>query len=153
MSLPINSPLVIGSDHAGFAYKEKVMAYLESKGYRLLDMGAYSEASADYPDYAHAVAEAIEQGRANMGILLCGSANGVAITANKHKGIRAAICWQTDIARLARLHNDANIICLPARFISVQNALDMTDIFLTTAFEGGRHAGRVRKISLEGLTD
>ena len=147
MSLPINSPLVIGSDHAGFAYKEKVMAYLESKGYRLLDMGAYSEASADYPDYAHAVAEAIEQGRANMGILLCGSANGVAITANKHQGLRAAICWNDDITRLARKHNDANVICIPARFLEPGMAANMVDLFLHEEFEGGRHAVRVGKIS------
>lgn len=153
MTTSTYSTIAIGSDHAGFAYKEKIAAYLSAKGYRVLDMGTYSEQSVDYPDYAHQVAVAVEQQRADMGVLICGSANGVAITANKHQGIRAAICWQADITRLARCHNDANIICLPARFVAIDSAIEMTEIFLTTAFEGGRHAGRVQKISIDYLLD
>ncbi len=139
--------IAIGADHAGFAYKQAIKQYLSEKGYEVLDLGTHSEQSSDYPDYAHPVAEAIESGAAQWGVLICGSANGVAITANKHQGIRAALCWQTDIALLARQHNDANIICLPARFVSLHNAIDMVQIFLHTDFESGRHALRTAKIS------
>jgi len=112
----------------------------------VIDLGTFTDASCDYPDYAHAVALAVENGEAEFGVLVCGSANGVCITANKHAGIRAALCWEKEIAVLARSHNDANVICLPARFVSMNAALDMTDAFLSTPFEGGRHQNRVNKI-------
>lgn len=144
----MENKIAIGSDHAGFGYKAAVISYLQQKGYDVKDHGTFSEASCDYPDYAHAVAGAVEKSEAKSGILICGSANGVAITANKHQGIRAAICWEKDIASLARQHNDANIICLPARFVSIDLALEMVDIFLSTEFEGGRHLNRVQKIKL-----
>jgi ribose 5-phosphate isomerase B len=147
MSVDINKPIAIGADHAGFEYKQRMVEYLEKKGYSVLDMGVHQNTSVDYPDFAHPVADAVENGKAVTGILFCGSANGVAITANKHQGIRAAICWQTDIAKLARLHNNANIICVPARFVAFENACDMVDIFLDTPFEGGRHQKRVDKIA------
>ena len=143
----LSRPIAVGSDHAGFEYKQRMVDYLRGKGFTVLDLGAQSSASADYPDFAHPVANAVENQEAAFGVLICGSANGVAITANKHQGIRAAICWQTDIARLARQHNDANVICLPARFVAFENARDMTDIFMDTAFEGGRHQTRVNKIA------
>jgi ribose 5-phosphate isomerase B len=139
--------LYIGADHAGYSMKEKLKDYLEKKGYTLDDKGTFSEASTDYPDYAHAVATAVEGDSGSLGILLCGSANGVCITANKHQGIRAALCWTEEIASLARAHNNANIICIPARFVEEQVAEKMLDAFLTTAFEGGRHQKRVEKIS------
>lgn len=139
--------LVIGSDHAGYAYKARLVEYLTAAGHAVHDVGPMSEASVDYPDYAHPVAQAVEQGQAEAGILICGSANGVAMTANKHQGIRAAICWTPEIAALARQHNDANVICLPARFVSWELACEMTEVFLKTTFEGGRHAGRTAKIA------
>src|SRR5690606_21901797 len=111
------------------------------------DFGTYSADSVDYPDFAHPVADSVEKGSSDMGILICGSANGVAMTANKHAGIRAAICWETSLASLARQHNDANIICVPARFVSLPTALDMVETFIHTPFEGGRHQNRVTKIS------
>jgi len=139
--------LHIGADHAGFEMKEQLKQYLSGKGFDLKDHGTYSEESVDYPDFAHPTAAAVEQEPQGMGILLCGSANGVAITANKHAGIRAALCWTPEIARLARQHNNANILCIPARFVSLETAKEMTDIFLHTSFEGGRHQHRVSKIS------
>lgn len=140
-------PVAIGSDHAGFDYKEMLMLHLKNTGFAYTDFGTFSEASVDYPDYAHPVANAVQQGRASFGILICGSANGVAITANKHEGVRAAICWETALASLARQHNDANVICIPARFVNRQLAVEMLDIFIQTPFEGGRHANRVSKIN------
>ena len=137
--------IAIGSDHAGFEYKEILRDFLSA--YELTDFGTYTPDSVDYPDFAHPVAEAVENKEATFGILVCGSANGVAITANKHQGIRAAICWQTDIAELARKHNNANILCIPARFISEELAKDITTLFLNTEFEGGRHGTRVGKMS------
>lgn len=137
--------IAIGSDHAGFGYKELLRDFLAEA--EIKDFGAYSEDSADYPDFAHPVASAVESGDFKFGILVCGSANGVAITANKHQGIRAAICWTEEIAELARKHNNANILCIPARFISTELAKAITQKFLTTDFEGGRHATRVNKIS------
>lgn len=137
--------IAIGADHAGFAYKEMVKQHLS--GYEIKDFGTFSTESVDYPDFAHPVAEAVENKEFDFGILICGSANGVAITANKHQGIRAAICWENDLAELARQHNNANILCIPARFVSTHVALEMTDTFLNTPFEGGRHANRVDKIS------
>jgi len=138
--------IAIGSDHAGFNYKEAIRDHLLQEGHDVEDLGTFTEASCDYPDYAHAVASAVEQGKTAFGVLVCGSANGVAITANKHAGIRAAICWEKEIAILARAHNNANIICLPARFISTDAAFEMVDTFLSTPFEGGRHQTRVGKI-------
>lgn len=137
----------IGSDHAGFETKQLLITYLTSLGYEVKDYGCYSEQSIDYPDYAHPVAVHIEANPGSLGILLCGSGNGISMTANKHQDIRCALCWTPKIAELARLHNDANIISLPARFISVEEAKEMVNVFLNTAFEGGRHATRVAKIS------
>lgn len=135
----------IGCDHAGYDLKEELLRELKSWGYNVNDHGTYSQDSVDYPDFAHAVALAVESS-ASMGILICGSANGVAITANKHKGIRAAICWTKEIAGLARQHNNANVLCLPARFISVAEAKEITKEFLSASFEGGRHEKRVNKM-------
>ena len=147
MSFDLSKPIAIGSDHAGFEQKMKVIQWLNKNGYQLIDMGVYENKSVDYPDYAHPVANAVEEGDATFGILLCGSANGVCMTANKHQGIRAAICWQEEIARLARLHNNANILCLPARFIGDEDAMKILSVFISTEFEGGRHQNRVDKIA------
>ena len=140
-------PIAIGSDHAGFEYKEKLKLFLEQQALKTTDLGTHSIESVDYPDLAHPVAQAVENNEAAFGILICGSANGVAITANKHQKIRAAICWEEEIASLARKHNDANIICIPARFVSETLAEKMVSAFLSTEFEGGRHANRVNKIA------
>ncbi len=137
----------IGGDHAGFEHKSTLVQFLEATGYTVKDFGTYTGDSVDYPDFAHPVAAAVEGGEFDRGILVCGSANGVAITANKHQGIRAAICWQEELAALARRHNDANIVCIPARFIDIELAKAIVDTFLSTEFEGGRHANRVNKIS------
>ena len=139
--------IAIGCDHAGFAYKNPIIEHLRARNYDVLDFGTFDTPSVDYPDFAHPTAEAVESGKAKMGVLICGSGNGVNITANKHQGIRAALCWETEIAELARLHNDANIISIPARFVSLEKAMAMVDIFLETKFEVGRHANRVDKIS------
>lgn len=136
----------IGCDHAGVEEKQVIIDHLKEKGYDVINRGTDTKDSVDYPDYAHPVAEDVESGRATMGILLCGSANGVCMTANKHQHIRAALCWKPEIAQLSRQHNDANILGIPARFVDMQTALEMTDIFLNTAFEGGRHEKRVGKI-------
>jgi ribose 5-phosphate isomerase B len=143
----MSKPIAIGADHAGFEFKSQLISFLEEKGLSIKDLGTYSTDSADYPDFAHPVATAVEDGEAAFGILVCGSANGVAITANKHQNVRAAICWLNEIASLARQHNNANVICLPARFVSLDEATEMVDTFLTTAFEGGRHEKRVGKIA------
>ncbi|MCK9402135.1 MAG: ribose 5-phosphate isomerase B [Chitinophagaceae bacterium] len=142
-----SKPIAIGCDHAGIDYKNALVKWLSDKGYQVKDFGAYSTESVDYPDFAHPTASSVENGETAFGILLCGSANGVAITANKHQNIRAGLCWQNDVALLVRKHNDANIICIPARFVSLALAEQMLDLFMTTAFEGGRHATRVNKIS------
>jgi ribose 5-phosphate isomerase B len=139
--------IAIGADHAGFEYKELLKKWLDAKGYVIKDFGTYTADSADYPDFAHPVATAVEKNEFDLGLLVCGSANGVAITANKHQGIRAAVCWQEDLAELARRHNNANILCIPARFLSIELAEKILDKFLHTDFEGGRHATRVNKIS------
>lgn len=136
----------IGCDHAGFQLKQEIILHLKSRGFEVKDFGCYSEDSIDYPDFAHPVAEMVEQNNGMLGILLCGSGNGINMTANKHQGIRSALCWQPEIAKLAREHNNANIITLPARFISVENAIEMVDLFLSTDFEGGRHQKRIDKI-------
>ena len=140
-------PIAIGSDHAGFEYKEDLISFLEAKGLLFQDFGTHNSESVDYPDFAHPVSQAVEQGEASFGILLCGSGNGVAITANKHQGIRAALCWGEEIAKLAREHNNANIICIPARFVREGDAEKMVEIFLKTPYEGGRHERRVEKIA------
>ena len=137
--------IAIGGDHAGFEYKQMLIDLL--KDYQVKDFGAYSSDSVDYPDFAHPVAAAVEKGDSNLGILICGSANGVAMTANKHAGIRAAICWNEELAELARSHNNANVLCIPSRFVSPDLAKRITQKFLDTAFEGGRHDNRVQKIS------
>ena len=139
--------IAIGGDHAGFEYKQMLIPMLEAAGHEVKDFGPFSEASVDYPDLAHPVALSVEKGETQFGILICGSGNGVAITANKHQGIRAALCWTEDLGLLARQHNDANILCLPARFIDIDLAKKIVNNFLSMEFEGGRHQNRVDKIS------
>ncbi len=139
--------IAIGCDHAGFPYKDGLVAMLQAQGHMVQDFGTHSLESVDYPDFAHAVALAVEDGQAELGILLCGSANGVAITANKHQGIRCAICWTEELAALARQHNNANVIAVPARFVPEILAQAMVRIFISTEFEGGRHGRRVDKIA------
>ena len=139
--------IALGGDHAGYEYKERLVDKLQLAGEQLQDFGPFSGDSVDYPDFVHPVAEAVEKGDFDFGILICGSANGVAMTANKHAGIRAAVCWNEDLATLARQHNNANVICLPARFVSYELASAMVDAFLAANFEGGRHERRVEKIS------
>lgn len=146
MSFDLTKLIAIGADHAGIAYKTEIVQWLNSKGFAVHDFGTYDTSSVDYPDYAHPVALSVLNKETAFGILLCGSANGVAITANKHQGIRAALCWQLEIATLARQHNDANIICIPARYVSAAQALQMVEAFMHKAFEGGRHQLRVSKI-------
>jgi ribose 5-phosphate isomerase B len=142
-----SKPIAIGCDHAGFEYKTALVKWLSDKGYKLKDFGTFSADSVDYPDFAHPTANSVETGESCFGILLCGSANGVAITANKHQHIRAGLCWENDVAVLVRKHNNANIICIPARFVALALAEQMIEIFMTTDFEGGRHATRVNKIA------
>ena len=139
--------LAIGSDHAGFKLKEKLKEFLKQEGHELKDFGTFSEESVDYSDFAHPVASAVEKKEFDRGVLICGSGNGINMAANKHKGIRSALCWNKETAALARQHNDANIIALPARFINEQEAKQMVELFLNTDFEGGRHQKRVDKIS------
>jgi ribose 5-phosphate isomerase B len=137
----------IGCDHAGFELKQHIIKHLESKGFILDDKGCYSEESIDYPDFAHPVASLVENTPGMKGILLCGSGNGINMTANKHQGVRSALCWTPEIAALARQHNDANILTLPARFLDLETALQIVDTFFSTDFEGGRHQNRVNKIA------
>ena len=140
--------IAIGGDHAGFDYKQKLISFLNDKGFNVTDFGPYTSESCDYPDFAHPLAESVANKTNSFGILICGSGNGVCFTANKHKDIRAALCWNTELAALARQHNDANIICLPSRFVEYALAEEMTEVFLSTAFEGGRHQRRVDKVNL-----
>lgn len=140
-------PVAIGCDHAGFEYKESIISFLDGKSVTWKDFGTYSIESVDYPDFAHPVSNAVENGEASFGILICGSANGVAITANKHQNIRAAVCWGEELAELARKHNNANVICIPARFVREGLVEKMIEIFMHTDFEGGRHKTRVNKIT------
>ena len=137
--------IAIGADHAGFEYKQAILGMFDDITFH--DFGTYSTESADYPDFAHTVASAVESGDFDYGFLLCGSANGVAMTANKHQGIRAAICWKEEVAIPARTHNDANVLCIPARHVTLEEAKTIIERFLTEEFEGGRHARRVDKIS------
>ncbi len=138
--------IAIAADHAGFEYKELIKKHLEGQ-YEIQDFGTYSTDSVDYPDFVHPAASSVEKGGNELGILICGSGNGVQITANKHQKIRCALCWMPEIASLARQHNDANMISIPARFISKELAFEIVDKFLTTDFEGGRHQNRVDKIA------
>ena len=140
-------PIAIGGDHAGVDYKAAAIEWLKNKGFNTLNFGTNDTASVDYPDFAHPVAAAVENNEAAFGILFCGSANGVAITANKHQNIRAGLAWQNDVAKLIRMHNNANIICIPARFVALPLALELIENFMNTAFEGGRHQNRINKIN------
>lgn len=139
--------VAIGCDHAGFAYKDTIIRTLKKEKVEVIDKGTYSDESVDYPDFVHPVAELVESGKADLGVLICGSGNGVSMTANKHQGIRAALCWKDNLAALARQHNNANIISIPARFVSAKLARQMVRTFISTEFEGGRHGRRVDKIS------
>jgi ribose 5-phosphate isomerase B len=139
----------IGGDHAGFEFKKKLIPFLQGKGYSVNDLGPFNDESCDYPDFAHPVAESVTSGATRFGILICGSGNGVCFTANKHKGVRAALCWNNETAALARQHNDANIICIPSRFVSYELAQQMIETFLAEPFEGGRHQRRVDKVDLK----
>jgi ribose 5-phosphate isomerase B len=143
----ISKLIPIGSDHAGFQLKNQVIDYLIANGFDIRDFGCFSEDSIDYPDFGHPVAKLVEENEGMLGILICGSGNGINMTANKHQGIRSALCWKKEIAELARQHNNANILALPARFISSKEAIEMVDAFLGTEFEGGRHQNRIDKIA------
>lgn len=139
--------IAIGNDHAGTIYKFEIIKYLKEKGFTVLNFGTDTSNSMDYPDAIHPTAVAVETGKADLGIILCGSGNGAQMTANKHQGVRAALCWNNELVALTRQHNNANILTIPARFVSLQQALGFVEIFLNTEFEGGRHATRVDKIS------
>lgn len=139
--------IAIGNDHAGTEYKFEIVKYLESKGHTVLNFGTDTNDSMDYPDAIHPTATAVEDGKATFGIILCGSGNGAQMTANKHQGIRAALCWNNELVALTRQHNNSNILTIPARFVSIQQALGFVESFLNTPFEGGRHSNRVDKIS------
>lgn len=139
--------IAIGNDHAGTFYKNTIVEYLKSENIEVINYGTNSEDSVDYPDFVHPVAADVESNRVNLGIIICGSGNGASMTANKHQGVRSALCWTKEITKLAREHNDANILSIPARFTSVQQALEMVKVFLNTEFEGGRHQTRVDKIA------
>ena len=141
--------IAIGNDHAGTRYKFEIVKHLENKGIKVYNFGTDDESSMDYPDAIHPVAEAVEPGKADLGIILCGSGNGAAMTANHHKDIRAALCWTDELVALARQHNDANILSIPARFVSQDEALKFVDTFLNTSFEGGRHKKRIDKIPVD----
>lgn len=139
----------LGCDHGGYALKEHIKAYLESKGHEVVDCGTYSTDSCDYPDYGHALARGMENGECERGIAICGSGEGISMTLNKHQRIRAALVWMPEIARLARQHNDANVLVMPGRFVTEAEATDIVEAFLTTDFEGGRHVNRINKIALQ----
>jgi len=141
--------IAVANDHAGYKMKLVIVNYLKEKGYKVMDFGSYTPEPVDYPDYAHPMAEAIEKGEYDVGISLCGSGNGINMVTNKHQSIRAAICWNEEITKLARQHNDANICSLPARFIDMNLAKRIVDLFLNTEFDGGRHLERIRKIPLK----
>ncbi len=141
--------IAIGNDHAGPEYKKAIVTMLQSKGYEVINYGTDTFDSVDFPDFGHLVALDVSEGKVNFGIVICGSGNGIAMTANKHQKVRAALCWTKEIAALARQHNDANIISIPARFTSIAQAVDMVDTFLNTDFEGGRHTNRVNKIACQ----
>lgn len=140
--------IALGGDHAGFEYKQELLSFLKGSGFNVTDFGPFSSESCDYPDFAHPVADSVTNKTNTFGVLICGSGNGVCMTANKHKDIRAALCWNTEMASLARQHNDANIICIPSRFVAYELAQQMVEVFLNTPFEGGRHQRRVDKVNL-----
>ena len=140
--------IAIGNDHAGFDLKNIIVNHLKSMNYEVKDFGTYSNERADYPDYAHVVSESVERGDFEFAVLICGSANGISMAANKHQGIRAALCWKPEIAKLSREHNNANILCLPGRFISDEEGITILTNFLETKFEGGRHQNRINKVSI-----
>mgnify|MGYP000000688048 FL=1 len=144
-----NKPIALCSDHAGYATKQVVIEYLKSQGIEYKDFGTYSEESCDYPDFAHACAEAVESGECYPGIGICGSGEGINMTLNKHQGIRSALCWKEEIARLARQHNDANVLAMPGRFLTNDEAIAIVKAFLSTEFEGGRHQRRIDKIPVK----
>ena len=146
-TIKITMKISIGNDHAGPDYKKAIVAFLTSKGHQIINHGTDTLDSVDYPDFGHPVATDVESGTADLGIVICGSGNGIAMTANKHQGIRAALCWTKEISALARQHNNANVVSIPARFTSIPQAVEIVDTFLNTQFEGGRHATRVDKIS------
>lgn len=139
--------IAIGNDHAGTAYKFAIVEHLKSQNFEIINHGTDSSDSVDYPDFVHPVASDVENGKADFGIIICGSGNGASMTANKHQGIRSALCWTKEIAQLARQHNNANILGIPARFTALEQAIEMVDVFLKTPFEGGRHENRVKKIA------
>lgn len=141
--------IAIGNDHAGTTYKQQITAHLTEKGIEVLNFGTDDSQSVDYPDFVHPVARAVSDEKVDFGIVVCGSGNGVSMTVNKHEAIRGALCWTKEIAHLARTHNDANILCIPARFTSTYQAIEMVDVFLNTEFEGGRHLNRVNKIACQ----
>jgi ribose 5-phosphate isomerase B len=140
--------IAFGADHAGFLLKKALIEYAEYLEHQIQDMGTYSEIRADYPDFAHAVAAAVAAQNVEIGVLICGSGNGVCIAANRHSGVRAALAWLPELAQLAREHNNANVLCLPARYITIEDAKEAFELFTTSSFEGGRHAQRVEKIEL-----
>jgi ribose 5-phosphate isomerase B len=146
--MKISFPIVIASDHAGYEIKQMLIAHLEKQGIEITDFGTYSPDAVDYPDFGHMLGKAIGEGTYKLGISICGSGNGINMTTNKHKGVRGAICWNEEIAEMARRHNDANICSLPARYIDEEMARNIVDIFLSTGFDGGRHAQRINKIDL-----
>jgi ribose 5-phosphate isomerase B len=147
LNFDFSKAIAVGADHAGFEYKQVIVEWLKRQGYQVKDFGTHSAESVDYPDFAHPVASSVENGESACGILVCGSGNGVAIAANKHQGIRAALCWTEELAKLSRQHNDANILCIPERFVSQSVAEAMVSVYLKTDFEGGRHQKRVGKIA------
>lgn len=146
-TIKITMKISIGNDHAGPDYKKAIVAFLTAKGHEVINHGTDTFDSVDYPDFGHPVAVDVATGKSDLGIVICGSGNGIAMTVNKHQEIRAALCWTKEISALARQHNDANIVSIPARFTSIQQAVEIVDTFLTTDFEGGRHQNRVDKIS------
>jgi ribose 5-phosphate isomerase B len=146
-TIKITMKISIGNDHAGPDYKKAIIAFLTANGHEVINHGTDTFNSVDYPDFAHPVAIDVETGKSDLGIVICGSGNGIAMTVNKHQGIRAALCWTKEISALARQHNNANVVSIPARFTSIQQAIEIVDTFLTTEFEGGRHQNRVDKIS------
>lgn len=140
--------IALASDHAGYGLKQQVQLFLEDNGARVKDFGCYSAESCDYPDYAHPLAEAVQKGEVDYGVVICSTGNGITMTANKHQGVRAALCWEPKLAELARQHNNANVLGLPANFIPAPTALDIVRVFFQTDFEGGRHERRVNKIAI-----
>lgn len=141
--------IAIGNDHAGTGYKKRVVDYLKNKGIEVINYGTNSGDSVDYPDFVHPVADDVENKKVDFGIIICGSGNGANMTANKHQGVRSALCWNGEIAKLSREHNNANVLSIPARFVSVPQAVDLVKIFLETEFEGGRHQNRIDKIPVQ----